>query len=334
MTTIAWQELAAADPALEEQIRERLDRVEDGLREATASTFPLVAEAAGYLLAAGGKRFRPLLVSLAGYFGDPDDERLVPGAVAIELTHLATLYHDDVIDEARTRRGTESANARWDNSVAILTGDFLFARASEISSRLGTEVTRLLALTIAQVCEGQIRELQIAGSIEAEEPAYIEVIERKTAALIATSCRLGGMLSDADPVVVDTLERVGRELGLAFQLSDDIMDITAEAAVLGKEPGADLREGVYTLPVIYALRDSARRDDLKQLLAAGPPTEETLPEALDIVRSDGAIDAAREAVAGQVRAAIGETETLPTGRARDAFVRLCGFIATRCGASI
>jgi heptaprenyl diphosphate synthase len=252
--------------------------------------------------------------------------------VAIELTHLATLYHDDVIDEARTRRGTASANARWDNSVAILTGDFLFARASEISSRLGTEVTRLLAETIAQVCEGQIRELQIAGSIDAEEPAYIEVIERKTAALIATSCRLGGMLSDAEPVVVDGLERMGRELGLAFQLSDDIMDITADTAVLGKEPGADLREGVYTLPVIYALRDSSRRDELKSILTAGPPTDDTLPEALDIVRSDGAIDAARDAVSRQIRAAVGEAESLPPGRARQAFIRLCEFIAGRCGA--
>ncbi|MGH2686110.1 MAG: polyprenyl synthetase family protein [Actinomycetota bacterium] len=333
MTTIAWQDLAAEDPALEEEIREHLGHVEDGLRDATVSALPLVAEAAGYLLAAGGKRFRPLLVTLAGHFGDPDDDRLVPGAVAIELTHLATLYHDDVIDEARTRRGTASANARWDNSVAILTGDFLFARASEISSRLGTDVTRLLAVTIAQVCEGQIRELQIAGSIEAGEPAYIEVIERKTAALIATSCRLGGMLSGADPLVVDGLERVGRELGLAFQLSDDIMDITGDTNTLGKEPGADLREGVYTLPVIYALRDSARRDDLKRLLAAGPPTDDGLLQALDIVRSDGAIDAAREAVTRQVRAAILEAETLPGGRAREAFVRLCGFIATRCGAA-
>ena len=150
--------------------------------------------------------------------------------------------------------------------MAILTGDFLFARASEISSELGTDVTRLLALTIARVCEGQIRELQIAGSVDTEEPTYLEVIERKTAALIATSCRLGGMLSGADAPVIDALERVGHELGLAFQLSDDIMDITADTDTLGKEPGADLREGVYTLPVIYALQHAGRREELRRLL--------------------------------------------------------------------
>jgi len=329
---VDWRELAAVDPALEAEVRTRLEEVERELREATASAFPLVSEAAGYLLEAGGKRFRPLLVVLSGYFGDPRDPRLIPGAVAIELTHLATLYHDDVIDEARTRRGIASANARWDNSVAILTGDFLFARASEISSDLGTDVTRLLARTIAQVCEGQIRELQIAGSVDVEEPAYLQVIERKTASLIATSCRLGGMLSDAGPEVVDRLERAGHALGLAFQLSDDIMDITADTNTLGKEPGADLREGVYTLPVIYALRDSARRDDLRRLLGGAVPGDEAVAEAIEIVRSDGAIDLAREAVARQVRTATSEAGSLPEGRARDAFVRLAEFIATRCGA--
>jgi heptaprenyl diphosphate synthase len=334
MSTVAWRDLAASDPALEDDVSEKLDEIERELAKATASGFPLLEEAAGYLLAAGGKRFRPLLVTLGGHFGDPNDPRLVTVAVAVELTHLATLYHDDVIDEARTRRGIPSANARWDNTVAILTGDYLFARASEISSGLGAEITRLLARTIADVSEGQIREVQLAGSLDADESEYLEVIRRKTASLIATACRLGGLLSGADPAVVDGLDAYGGALGLAFQLSDDIMDITSEAAILGKEPGSDLREGVYTLPVIYALQESSRREDLRRLLTGGPPSGAGLAEALEIVRSDGSLEPAREAVSRAVRLATKEARDLPAGRAREALIRLAEFLAARCGAPI
>ncbi|HEV3473871.1 MAG TPA: polyprenyl synthetase family protein [Actinomycetota bacterium] len=329
---LSWADLRAPDPALEERVRDRLARVESELSGAAGSEIPLVSEAARYLLSAGGKRFRPLLVMLAGNLGDPDDERLVPGAVAIELTHLATLHHDDVIDEAETRRGIPSANARWDNTVAILTGDFLFARASEISAALGGDVTRLLALTIATVCEGQILEVQAAGRVDADEEAYLDIIRRKTASLIATSCRLGGMLSGTGIDVIEGLDRFGRALGVAFQLSDDIMDLTSDRATLGKEPGADLREGVYTLPVIYALRESSRRDRLRALLEAGPPQDERLAGALEIVRSDGSLDQARAVVAREVERAVGEAQLLPEGLAREALVHLARFIAARCGA--
>jgi heptaprenyl diphosphate synthase len=328
----SWAELRAPDPELEERVRGRLAQVEAALSGAAGSEIPLVSEAARYLLAAGGKRFRPLLVMLAANFGDPDDDRLVPGGVAIELTHLATLHHDDVIDEAETRRGIPSANARWDNTVAILTGDFLFARASEISAGLGGEVTRLLAVTIATVCEGQILEVQAAGRVDADERAYLDIIRRKTASLIATSCRLGGMLSGATPDVVEGLDRFGRVLGVAFQLSDDIMDLTADRSTLGKEPGADLREGVYTLPVIYALRESSRRDRLRALLEAGPPQDDRLAGVLEIVRSDGSLDLARAAVSEEVARAVAQAEQLPGGIARDALIHLARFIAARCGA--
>ena len=333
MSAVAWQDLRTTDPDLEELVRLRLEKVEESLRRSTSSDLPFISEAAGYLLAAGGKRFRPLLVMLGGNFGDPDDPRLIQVAVAVELTHLATLYHDDVIDEAATRRGTASANARWDNTVAILTGDFLFARASEICSNLGSEVTRVLARTIATVCEGQIREVQIAGNVEADEDAYVEVIRRKTASLIATSCRLGGLLSGAPEEIVQGLERFGHALGVAFQFSDDIMDVTADAAVLGKEPGADLREGVFTLPVIYALQDPARRGELQSLLS-GPLTSDDVSEAVTIVRSSGGLERAREAVSAEVRGAVEIAEGLPEGRAREALVRLAEFIATRCGAAL
>jgi heptaprenyl diphosphate synthase len=324
--------LEAPDGALEQAIRDRLDEVEAALDKSVRADSDLLAETSAYLLAAGGKRFRPMLVLLAGHFGDPTDPRLIPGSVAIELVHLATLYHDDVIDEADSRRGIPSVNARWDNTVAILTGDYLFARASEISTELGTDVCALLARTIATLCDGQIREVEASGRLDQTEAAYLEIIRRKTGALIATSCRLGGILSDAPPEHVDVLEEFGEALGMAFQLSDDIMDITATQLELGKEPGSDMRLGVYTLPVLHTLAEGARRVELARLLSHGAPDGERLDQALEIVRSDGSIDHAREAVSREVRRAVNLAESLPDGTARHALIQLARFLAARCGA--
>src|SRR4249919_3686991 len=210
--------LGAPDEALEAEIRARLDQVEDALEKSVrVESSGMLSETSSYLIAAGGKRFRAMLVLLAGYFGDPTDPRLIGGSVSIELVHLATLYHDDVIDEADARRGAPSANMRWDNTVAILSGDFLFARASEISAELGTDVSRLLARTIATLCDGQIREVERTGRLTSEEGAYMEIIRRKTASLIATSCRLGGMLCDAPADSIERLDDLGMALGMAFQ---------------------------------------------------------------------------------------------------------------------
>jgi heptaprenyl diphosphate synthase len=326
--------LEPPDAALEADVRARLDQVEEALEKAVGADSELLAATAKHLLAAGGKRFRPMLVLLSGHFGDPTDPRLIPASVAIELVHLATLYHDDVIDEADSRRGIPSVNARWDNTVAILTGDYLFARASEISADLGPEVCRLLARTIAVLCDGQIREVDGSGKLEQTEEVYLEVIRRKTGSLIATSCRLGGMLSDSPAEDVETLDAFGESLGMAFQLSDDIMDLTASQLELGKEPGVDLREGVYTLPVLHALRHSERRDELARILAHGGADGEMLDRALEIVLADGAIAHAREAVAAEVRRATGLAGRLPEGPARHALVQLARFLAVRCGAEV
>ncbi|MGH2573466.1 MAG: polyprenyl synthetase family protein [Actinomycetota bacterium] len=327
--------LEAPDVALESEVRSRLDQVEEALEKSVrVEAAGLLAETSSYLIAAGGKRFRAMLVLLAGYFGDPADPRLVPGSVSIELVHLATLYHDDVIDEADARRGAPSANMRWDNTVAILTGDYLFARASEISTDLGTEVCRLLARTIAVLCDGQIREVDSSAEVEQEITAYLEIIRRKTASLIATSCRLGGMLSDADPGHVDVLERFGAALGMAYQLSDDIMDITSSQMELGKEPGQDLREGVYTLPVLHALAHDEHRQELARILSHGPPDGELLDRALEIVRSGGSVDAARAAVTDEVRRATQLAGRLPERHARHALIQLAKFLAARCGAEV
>ena len=323
--------LEAPDPTLEREIRARLDEVEAALEKAVHADSDMLAETAQYLLAAGGKRFRPILVLLAGYFGDPADPRLIPGSVAIELVHQATLYHDDVIDEADARHGVVSANARWDNTVAILTGDYLFARASEISTELGTEICALLARTIATLCDGQIREVEAAGRVEQTERAYMEIIRRKTGALIATSCRLGGMLSDAPAPHLDVLEELGEALGLAFQLSDDIMDLTASQETLGKEPGQDLKEGVYTLPVLHAL-GGERGEELRGLLSAGPSSGAGFAQALAIAAAPEHLAHARAAVVAEVDRGHDVASRLPEGPARTALEQLAEFLAARCQA--
>jgi heptaprenyl diphosphate synthase len=323
--------LESPDPVLEREIRGRLDEVEAALEKAVRADSDMLAETAQYLLAAGGKRFRPMLVLLSGYFGDPSDPRLVPGSVSIELVHQATLYHDDVIDEADARHAVQSANARWSNTVAILTGDYLFAKASEISTDLGTDICALLARTIATLCDGQIREVEAAGRVEQSEADYLDIIRRKTGALIATSCRLGGMLSDAPAEALDVLEQYGEALGLAFQLSDDIMDLTASQETLGKEPGQDLREGVYTLPVLHAL-SGPRAAELRELLRDGPPSGERLDRALEVVRAPGHLARARSAVVAEVDRAHGLIERLSDGPARTALGQLAEFLAARCDA--
>jgi heptaprenyl diphosphate synthase len=324
--------LEAPDAALEAEIRGRLDAVEDALDKAVRAESDLLSSSAKYLLAAGGKRFRPMLVLVAGYFGDPTDPRLIPGAAAIELTHVATLYHDDVMDEAESRHGVASVNARWDNNIAILSGDFLFARASEMSADLGPEVCRLLAQTIAVLCDGQIRDVSTAHKVDKTEEDHLDIIRRKTGVLIATSCRLGGLLSDASPDRVEILEDFGGSIGMAFQLSDDIMDITSSQLELGKEPGTDMREGVYTVPVLHALQHSDHRDELRRILATGAPDGQQLDRALDIVRTAGSIEHAQAQVTEEVRRAVGLATELPDGPARHALVQLARFLAVRCGA--
>ena len=323
--------LESPDPILERDVRSRLDLVEAALEKAVRADSDMLAETSRYLLTAGGKRFRPMLVLLAGYFGDPADPRLIPGSVSIELVHQATLYHDDVIDEADARHGVPSANVRWDNTVAILTGDYLFARASEISTDLGTDICALLARTIATLCDGQIREVEAAGRVEQTEDAYMEIIRRKTGALIATSCRLGGMLSDAPAEHLDVLEGFGEALGLAFQLSDDIMDLTASQETLGKEPGQDLKEGVYTLPILHAL-SGPHGDELKGLLSDGPPEGAVFERALAIVAGPGNLAHARAAVVAEVDRARALVERLPERPALTALVQLAEFLAARCQA--
>ncbi len=282
-------------------LRPGLELVEERLRTTVAAELPFLDEAAQHLMDAGGKRFRPMLVLLSGLLGADDVtfDPLVDAAVIVELVHLSTLYHDDVIDGADVRRGVPAAHVRWSNTVAILTGDFLLARASELSAALGVEVTRIMAATIADLCSGQIREVQ--GSAAARqhgmtpiEPGlehYRTVIAEKTASLISASSRLGGLLSGLPPDAVEALGRYGHHLGMSFQLADDVLDVASETGQSGKLPGTDLREGVRTMPVLYALEEEGADSQLARLLS--DPGNGAVEEALVLLRSHPALERAR-----------------------------------------
>jgi heptaprenyl diphosphate synthase len=274
-------------PCLEDD----LARVEKALLANVRTGDPFLAEVASHLITAGGKRLRPALAVAVGELGGgPADDDVIMGAVAVELVHLGSLYHDDVMDEARTRRTVESVNARWGNLVAILAGDFLLARASEIAASLGTEIAGLLAATIGRLCEGQVRELAQTFDVTRSEESYLTSIAGKTAALMATACRVGAITSGLDRPGVEALTAYGERVGMVFQIVDDILDVVATDEELGKPAGNDLVEGVYTLPVIRALA-SADAEALRKLL--GSPLEaDEVDAARSIIRSNGAVGAA------------------------------------------
>jgi heptaprenyl diphosphate synthase len=323
--------LSSIDPVLEADLRAGMGSVEAALHEAVKSDFPFVAETSRHLVDAGGKRFRPLLVLLAAQFGDPSAPGVVPAAVVVELTHLATLYHDDVMDEAALRRGAASANARWDNTVAILTGDFLFARASDLLADLGPEAVRLQARTFERLVTGQIRETLGPGDQDPVEH-YLSVLADKTGSLIATSGRFGALLSGADDAYVDVMSRFGERFGVAFQLSDDIIDVASESVQSGKVPGTDLREGVSTLPVLHARRTAGEHlsdQRLLELLDGDLTDDARHREALALLRVHPALDAARadlRRIADDARSVL---EPLPAGSARAALESLCDSVVTR-----
>jgi len=279
------------DPEFEAVIRDGLRSVEVALRAAVHAEDEFVAEVARYLVDAGGKRFRPLLSLLAAQFGAGPDEAVIAAAVVCELTHLATLYHDDVMDSATVRRGTTAANERWTNTVAILTGDYLFAQASHILADLGPEAVRIQARCFERLVIGQIRET--VGPKPGVDPIdhYLAVLADKTGSLIATAAQFGAMFAGVDPDTTDSLRAYGEQVGIAFQLSDDIIDIASDTDQSGKTPGTDLREGVQTLPVLYALRSDDPADArLRELVSRPLPDDAEHAEALALLRNSSALD--------------------------------------------
>src|SRR3954467_10177031 len=273
-----------------------LVRVEDALRLSVETADSFLTEVAGHLIAAGGKRLRPALALTAAYAAAPDassrpaPEEAIMGGVSVELVHLGSLYHDDVMDEALTRRGVESVNARWGNLRAILSGDFLLAKASEIAASLGVEVAGLLAATIGSLCEGQVRELQTTYNSERTEEQYLSSIAGKTASLFAAAVRIGAIVGELDRNEIESLTLFGHRYGMAFQIVDGVLDVVGTDEQLGKPASQDLAEGVYTLPVIRALRHrDAAAAELRSLLGA-PLEREDVDRARKLVRSDGAVE--------------------------------------------
>ena len=323
MTVLFPEELSD----LEDELFAGLASVEDRLRAEIASDYELADITARHLVEAGGKRFRPLLVLLASHFGNPKAEGIVPAAVVVELTHLATLYHDDVMDEATVRRGAQSANSRWGNTVAILSGDFLFARSSKLLADLGPEAVRVQAQTFERLVIGQLRES--VGPQGNEDPIvhHLEVLADKTGSLIAAAGRYGAMMSGVSPELTDKIADFGESIGIAFQLSDDLLDI--ESDVSGKTPGTDLREGIKTLPVLFALADPSTPDRLRDLLSRPLPDDVEHSEALAALRVHPAMDQAREVLEQWADRARERLTALPNCDAKSAMLSLVDNVAYR-----
>jgi heptaprenyl diphosphate synthase len=323
-------DLGQIDAGLATALTEGLDDVEKLLRSSLESDYPFVTEASRHLVDAGGKRFRPMLVLLASQFGDPHAAGVIPAAVVVELTHLATLYHDDVMDEADLRRGAPSANARWDNTVAILTGDFLFSRASELLADLGPEAVRIQAHTFGRLVVGQIKET-LGPSID-NDPVehYLAVVADKTGSLIATSGRFGAMMAGASQDVVEVMTTYGELIGVAFQLADDVLDVSSDSSDSGKTPGTDLREGVRTLPVLHALRSTDAADaELQELLRGDLTDDARHTRALELLRGSEAMRCARDDLQRHSDAAREVLHPLPDGPAKDSLEALCDAVISR-----
>ncbi len=317
-------------PALEATLVSQMAEVEALLRSHTHSEYPFVDETAHHLVAAGGKRLRPLLTLITAQFGDPTGKGIIAAAVACEITHLATLYHDDVMDEAPLRRGVESANMRWGNTIAILTGDFLFAKSSDLLADLGPAAVRLQARTFERLVIGQIMETQ--GPNPGQDPLehYLRVVADKTGSLIAASARYGGMISGAPVEITDTVTTFGEKIGVAFQLADDVIDIASESNQSGKTPGTDLREGVPTLVTLNVMKSTDPADrELQHLLSAPIEDEPTVQQVLVALRNHKALGESREQLLQVAREARNALGPLPVNDATGALISLCDAVIDR-----
>ena len=295
------------------------ERIEAAMHDAVVTSDAYLNEIASHLIVAGGKRLRPVLaVAGAQVLGDTATRDVVRGGVACELVHLGSLYHDDVMDEAETRRGVETVNAKWGNLQAILAGDFLLSRASEIAASLGTEVAALLARTIGWLCEGQIAELRHTYDTSRTEASYLASIHGKTASLYGTAARIGGIVAGHDRPLVDALTEYGNSYGMVFQIVDDILDITATDEQLGKPAGHDIVEGVYTLPVLRTLAEnSPAAAELADLLGA-PLDAAAQDKALAILRSNDGVASAIATAHEYVDRAVTACDDFPDSAATEA----------------
>ena len=325
--------LPSVSDELAAHLQQGIADVDALLRKEIDHDDPFIAEANTHLVDAGGKRFRPMLTLLAAEVGSGRNEQVVAAAAGVELTHVASLCHDDVMDEAELRRGAPSANAAYGNSNAILIGDLLFGTASSIIADLGAEAVKIQAQTFVRLCAGQIRDARPAPEGVDARDYYLGVLEDKTGVLIATAARYGAMFSGCDAQTVEVLRQYGERLGMAFQLADDLIDVSSEAADLGKTPGTDLREGKRTLPVLHALASTDPADArLQELLRSDLRDDEAgLAEALELLRAHPAMERAREQTAAVAREAQDLLDPLPPSEAKDALRALATSVVNRVG---
>jgi len=303
--------------------------VETRLGEISVAETPFLTEIAQHLLMAGGKRYRPLLAQVAAELGSDGGTASVEAGVAVELVHVGSLYHDDVIDEADARRGKTSVNANWTNTIAILAGDFLLARASEIAAPLGEEAVALIARTYATLCEGQVSELVYAHGFDHGPAGYYAVIGGKTASLIRTSARLGAMMGGADDDAIEAISEWAWEMGMVFQITDDVLDLIANDEFLGKQAGSDIGEGTFTLPVLLA-GEGPDGDEVRSLLSGGGPYDHaSIKRAIDLTVSGGYIDVALDDCEERIRRAEKNAQQIPSNPLSDILHNLDQYLMDR-----
>jgi heptaprenyl diphosphate synthase len=317
------------DKSLEASLLADMAKVEELMRSHIKGDYPLVIETSRHLVEAGGKRLRPLLTLLAAQFGDPSNYDIIKAAVCCELTHLATLYHDDVMDDAVLRRGVISANKKWDNAVAILTGDYLFSKVSDMLADIGPEAVKLQAKTFERLVIGQIKETQGKSEGLTQIEHYMKVVADKTGSLIATSARFGALLSGASTQTVESLTKFGEKIGVAFQVADDLLDISSDETASGKTPGTDLKEGVPTLVTLYVIAANSPAD--KDLISKlkGPISENDLSGVINQLRSHKALTDVKDYLAKVAKEANDLLVDLPEGSAKEALKSLTFALVNR-----
>jgi len=317
------------DKQLEASLIIDMKKVEDLMRSHIQGDYPLVVETSRHLVEAGGKRLRPLLTLISAQFGDPTNYDIIKAAVCCELTHLATLYHDDVMDDAVLRRGVISANKKWNNAVAILTGDYLFSKVSDMLADIGPEAVKLQAKTFERLVIGQIKETQGKSEGLSQIDHYMKVVADKTGSLIATSARFGALLSGASPNVVETLTKFGEKIGVAFQVADDLLDIASNETASGKTPGTDLKEGIPTLVTLFVMADNDPADkDLINKLNK-PISDEDLPNVISELRKHKALKKVQDYLSKVATEANNLLIDLPAGAAKEALNNLTFALVNR-----
>ena len=317
------------DKQLEASLITDMQKVEDLMRSHIKGDYPLVVETSRHLVEAGGKRLRPLLTLISAQFGDPSNYDIIKAAVCCELTHLATLYHDDVMDDAVLRRGVISANKKWDNAVAILTGDYLFSKVSDMLADIGPEAVKLQAKTFERLVIGQIKETQGKSEGLSQIDHYMKVVADKTGSLIATSARFGALLSGASPAVVETLTKFGEKIGVAFQVADDLLDIASNETASGKTPGTDLKEGIPTLVTLFVMADNDPADKELIFKLNKPISDEDLPNVILELRKHKALKKVQDYLSQVATEANDLLIDLPAGAAKEALNNLTFALVNR-----